>query len=64
VIVTVQVRLKGKVVLLTGGGSGIGATIAKVFCSDEIVGPILWTAFSERSFIMGSNLIADGGLHI
>jgi short-subunit dehydrogenase involved in D-alanine esterification of teichoic acids len=32
-------------VLLTGGGSGIGATVAKFFCSDEIVGPFFMDGF-------------------
>jgi meso-butanediol dehydrogenase/(S,S)-butanediol dehydrogenase/diacetyl reductase len=31
---------------------------------DEIAWPILWMASSEASFITGTNLVVDGGLHI
>jgi meso-butanediol dehydrogenase/(S,S)-butanediol dehydrogenase/diacetyl reductase len=31
---------------------------------EEIAWPILWMASSEGSFITGSTLMVDGGLHI
>jgi meso-butanediol dehydrogenase/(S,S)-butanediol dehydrogenase/diacetyl reductase len=31
---------------------------------EEIAWPILWMASSEGSFITGTTLVVDGGLHI
>jgi meso-butanediol dehydrogenase/(S,S)-butanediol dehydrogenase/diacetyl reductase len=31
---------------------------------EEIAWPVLWLASSEASFITGTNLVVDGGLHI
>ncbi len=58
--------LAGKVVLVTGGGSGIGQVAARhpVECIgnvEEVANAVVWRSSESTSFVTGQTLSVDGG---
>jgi NAD(P)-dependent dehydrogenase (short-subunit alcohol dehydrogenase family) len=54
-------RLDGKVAVITGATSGIGAATARSGLADDIANAAVFLASDEGSFVNAHDLIVDGG---